>query len=97
VALPNQRGGLTVGLFLTCWGAVFLFGDDLPGISAATHFLNDLMGGDCPVTQCMDTGPDPLTVTVIAAVVTAALKVAFKLLVAAGKAGQGVTNGDEEE
>lgn len=86
-----------MGLFLICWGAVFLIGDDLPGVSTATHFLNDFMGGDCPVTQCMDTGPDPLTATVIAAVVMAALKIAFKILIAAGKAGQGVSNDEEEE
>ena len=86
-----------MGLFLTCWGAVFLFGDDLPGVSDATHLINSFMGGDCPATECMDTGSDPLTAAVIAAVVTAALKVAFKMLVAAGKAGQGITNDEEKE
>jgi hypothetical protein len=86
-----------MGLFLTCWAAVFLFGDDLPGVSDATHLINGFMGGDCPETQCMDTGSDPLTAAVIAAAVTAALKLAFKMLIAAGKAGQGVTNSGEEE
>jgi hypothetical protein len=86
-----------VGLFLVCWGAVFLIGDDLPGVSTATHFLNDFMGGDCPVGQCMDTGPDPLAAAAIAAVVTVVLKGALKMLIAAGKAGQGARNCEEEE